>query len=81
MDKLRSEVNNLKVSNTVSIVALAVAAVEECPQPDLLDMDMRNIGDSPVDLDLSVERPRRRHGIVPNTVVGAGDENSGEAIQ
>jgi len=66
MDKGCSEVNVVKVSNSISVVALAIEAVEGSPQPNPLDLDFRGIGDLPIDLDIPEEQPCRRSGKAPD---------------
>ena len=61
-----------------SVVEQAIAALDGNPSP--LDMDTRDIGESPSDLDLLEGRPRRRSGVVPIRVACVADEHSGELI-
>ncbi len=66
MNKLTSEVKNLKASNGMSAVQMAIAAVERSPHPGPMDLDFREIGDFPTDLDLPAEQLCRRSGEAPN---------------
>ena len=81
MNKSWLEVSNIKASGEVSVVELAIEAVEWNPLPNSLDMDMKGIGDSPSDLDLAEVRPLGRKSVVPIRVAVPDDENTGEVVQ
>ncbi len=59
-------------------VEMAIAAVEDSPRPSPLDMDMKNIGDSPTGLDLPLPgKADDRHA----AELGAGWRQSKKAVR